>query len=241
MDYSSLQAEELARLCVETGTREAWEEFVQRFNPLIARVVLRTARRWTDPSRQTLDDLVQDTYLKLCDDKCRLLRSFEARQPGAMYGYLKTVAANVVHDHFKSAHAVKRGSGIAPATSQSGENVIEQVAETEPATAGMDRGVLMHQIDQHLERIVPAEDLPRSRLIFWLYFRSGLSASAIASSAGVSLSTKGVESAILRMTRDLRTVLSKPIRTQAQQTQTAGDSKRGLPTGPRFNSKEDPL
>jgi RNA polymerase sigma-70 factor (ECF subfamily) len=241
MDYSSLPAEELTHLCAEGGTREAWEEFVQRFNPLIARVVLRTARRWTEPSRQLLDDLVQDTYLKLCADKCRLLRSFEARQPDAIYGYLKTVAASVVHDHFKSARAVKRGSGVVAATSQSGENIIEQVAETEPATAEMDRAVLMQQIDQHLGRIIPAEDLPRSRLIFWLYFRSGLSASAIAASSGVSLSTKGVESAILRMTRGLRILLSEPGRAHQQQTKTAALSKRDLPIDIRSNFKENPL
>jgi RNA polymerase sigma-70 factor (ECF subfamily) len=241
MDYSSLPVEELTHLCAEGGPREAWEEFVRRFNPLIARVVLRTARRWTEPSRQLLDDLVQDTYLKLCADECRLLRSFEARQPDAIYGYLKTVAASLVHDHFKTSRAVKRGSGVVAATSQSGENIIEQVAETEPAAAQMDRAVLMQQIDQHLGRIVPAEDLPRSRLIFWLYFRSGLSASAIAASSGVSLSTKGVESAILRMTRGLRTLLSEPVRAHQQQTKTAAVNKRDLPADIRSNIKENPL
>jgi RNA polymerase sigma-70 factor (ECF subfamily) len=211
MNFSSLSAEELTRICAEGGAREAWEEFVQRFNPVIAGVVVRTARRWVQPSRQLLDDLVQDTYLKLCADNCRLLRTFEARQPDAIYGYLKTVAANVVHDHFKAAHAVKRGSGNAVLQDGPEENVMEQIPDQkEPASVGMDREVLIQQIDQHLGHIVEAEELTRSRLIFWLYYRSGLTASAIARVPGVSLSTKGVESALLRMTRSLRTALAAP-------------------------------
>ncbi len=211
MNFSSLPAEELARICAEGGAREAWEEFVQRFNPLIARVVIRTARRWVQPSRQLLDDLVQDTYLKLCADNCRLLRTFEARQPDAIYGYLKTVAANVVHDHFKAAHAVKRGSGTAAVQDRPEENVMEEIPDQkEPASVAMDREVLIRQIDQHLGHIVEPEELARSRLIFWLYYRSGLAASAIAKVPGVNLSTKGVESSLLRLTRSLRTALVSP-------------------------------
>jgi RNA polymerase sigma-70 factor (ECF subfamily) len=241
MDYASLSAERLAQLCAEGGPREPWEEFVRRFNPLIARVALRTARRWTDPSRQMLEDLVQETYLKLCEDNCRLLRHFEVRQPDAIYGYLKIVTANIVHDHFKGANAIKRGSGIAAESSRSGEDLMEHIPEKDPAAAGMDRTVLMQQIDQHLAGIVPAEELPRSRLIFWLYFRSGLSASAIAACSGVSLSTKGVESAILRMTRGLRFALAEPVKVPAVQTGIADRNKREIPIDRRSNIKENPL
>ena len=58
-----------------------------------------------------LDELVQETYLKLCADQCRLLRGFQSRHPGSIFGYLKVVTANVVHDYFKSAHSSKRGAG----------------------------------------------------------------------------------------------------------------------------------
>jgi len=111
MDYSSLQPEALIRICAQTGQAPAWEEFIRRFSPLISRVVVKTAYRWGKFSPSVLDDLVQETYLKLCTDNCRLLRTFDFRQPEAIYGYLKVVTANVVHDHFKSARAAKRGSG----------------------------------------------------------------------------------------------------------------------------------
>ena len=85
---------------------------------MIAAAVLRTARRWGEPSPCQLDDLIQETYLKLCEDDSRLLRSFQPRREDSIYGFLKMVAANVVHDHFKSAMAAKRGAGQTEAISE---------------------------------------------------------------------------------------------------------------------------
>jgi hypothetical protein len=57
MNYSALALEDLLRTCVEGGQALAWEEFIRRFNPLVSRVALRTARRWGDCSRPLLEDL----------------------------------------------------------------------------------------------------------------------------------------------------------------------------------------
>src|ERR1700678_966659 len=111
MSYSSMSIEELIRQCSHSHTPQAWEEFVRRFHRLIATVILRTASRLGDSSKQTVDDLIQETYLKLCADDFRILRSFEQQHPDAFTGYIKVVTANVVRDHFKSAHTKKRGAG----------------------------------------------------------------------------------------------------------------------------------
>jgi RNA polymerase sigma factor (sigma-70 family) len=218
MDYTSLQPEELIRICVKTGESSAWEEFIRRFNPLIVRVVVRTARRWGEFSSFVLNDLVQETYVKLCAKDCRLLRTFETRQPEAIYGYLKVVTANVVHDHFKVARAAKRGFGEA---TEDIEVVRIKTASASQSSlsnqASMERTILLQEIDQHLARSISAEELPRSRLIFWLYYRSGLSASAIASLPNIGLTTKGVESALLRLTRLVRTALTEPTNAPKQQ------------------------
>jgi RNA polymerase sigma-70 factor (ECF subfamily) len=75
------------------------------FHWLIATVALRVARRWGESPPQLIDDLVQETYLKPCDDNFRMLRKFKSDQPDAFYGNLKT--ANLVHDRFKAAHSSK--------------------------------------------------------------------------------------------------------------------------------------
>jgi RNA polymerase sigma-70 factor (ECF subfamily) len=79
---------------------------------VIASTIMRTARQWGDLPRVQIDDLVQDTYLKLCENNYRLLAGFRPQHKDSIYGFLKVVATNVVHDHFKSAQAAKRGAGL---------------------------------------------------------------------------------------------------------------------------------
>jgi RNA polymerase sigma-70 factor (ECF subfamily) len=109
--YSSVSAEELIRACAESDDGAAWEEFVARFHRPVSLSIVRAAYQWGAIPRQAVDDLVQETYLKLCADKCRLLRNFAAQHPEAIAGYIKTIAVNVAHDHFKSLHSQKRGCG----------------------------------------------------------------------------------------------------------------------------------
>jgi RNA polymerase sigma-70 factor (ECF subfamily) len=77
--YSDSSSTELVRACAGSKNEEAWAEFIRRFQVVIAAAVLRTARHWGEPLRPQLDDLIQDTYLKLCENDCRLLRSFQPR------------------------------------------------------------------------------------------------------------------------------------------------------------------
>ncbi len=85
VDYASLSPEELVLACRQTDDAAAWREFVGRFHRLIATVALRVARRWGESSPQLIDDLVQETYLKLCDDNFRMLRKFKSHHPDAFY------------------------------------------------------------------------------------------------------------------------------------------------------------
>jgi DNA-directed RNA polymerase specialized sigma24 family protein len=200
--YTSFSPNDLVRACAGSKDPAAWAEFIRRFHPVIARVVLRTARRWGEPSRQVLDDLTQETYLKLCEDDSRLLRSFQPRFPDAIFGFLKVVTANVVHDHFKSALAEKRGAGQTDVLREGA-----QPASASPAVGNfdaMEHRIFLQQVDEVLTRSAAGEEQARNRAIFWLYYRYGLSASAIASLPSIGLTTKGVESTILRMTRMIR-------------------------------------
>jgi RNA polymerase sigma-70 factor, ECF subfamily len=200
-----MSPEELVRACLRSRDPEVWREFMDRFHRLITTTVLRTARHWGEVSPDIADELVQETYLKLCADQCRLLRGFQTRHPGSIFGYLKVVTANVVHDYFKSAHCGKRGAG------QPSEALDPECA-TNPRQLGnvadIERAVLLQQIDCLLARGGPSQE--RDRAIFWLYYGQGLSARAIAAVPSIGLSTKGVESALLRLTRQLRVQLNKP-------------------------------
>lgn len=200
--YSSTSAEELVRACAESNDGAAWAEFVGRFRKPISLSICRTADQWSQPPQEVVDDLLQETYLKLCADKCRLLLEFAVRHPEAVAGYIKTIAVNVARDHFKARHSQKRGRG----------EVGQFPEDAEPAAAidssegqeAIEREVLFKQINECLEVCSVGPDQQRDCLIFWLYYQQGMSAKAIAALPTVGLSAKGVESAICRLTRMVR-------------------------------------
>ncbi len=193
---------ELIRACAESNDCAAWDEFVSRFHRAISLSILRTAYQWGEAPRQLVDDLVQETYLKLCADQCRQLLNFALQHPEAVTGYIKTIAANVARDHFKSVHCQKRGSGRAT------ESLTDVDAPAEGGSAGgavaMEREVLFQQIDRCLNACTVGPGQERDRLIFWFYYRQGMSAKAIAALPNIGLTAKGVESALLRLTSLVR-------------------------------------
>ena len=203
MDHSTISAEELVLTCFRSGNELAWTEFVRRFQPLIARVVLRVARQWGEASPQLIDDLIQETYLKLCADRLQLLQTFRSTHEDAIYGYIKVFTANLVHDHFKGMRSKKRGRRTAT-VSIDGEDLGPLPQVSTSATALLERGILIREIDACLREVASGPDSIRDRKIFWLYYRTGLTASAIAAFPTIGLSTKGVESTLLRLTRQIR-------------------------------------
>jgi RNA polymerase sigma-70 factor, ECF subfamily len=194
--------EDLLGRCSISGDIAAWEEFVRRFHRLIAKVVLRIAARLGDSSRDTVDDLIQETYLKLCSDDYRILSEFEHRHPDAFIGYLKVLAANVARDHFKSAHSKKRRANQVESISEDLNPSAMEDSEGSPDS--IERGILIQEVQVCLDLCISGQERDRNTKIFWLYYRVGLSAAAIAALPGIGLTTKGVESLILRITRELR-------------------------------------
>ena len=209
MDYASLSSEDLIVACAKGSDSAAWREFVRRFQPLIARVVLRVACQWGEPGSQVVDDLVQETYLKLCADGLRVLQSFKSAHKDAIYGYIKVLTANLTHDYFKVANSQKRGRGMVSVSLD--EQKPGQAIELMPSSQEtFERQVLVGQIDLCLRRITSGPVAERDRRIFWLYYRVGLTASAIADFPNIGLSIKGVESTVLRLTRQVRHRLVAP-------------------------------
>lgn len=197
-----MSGEELVRACAEGNGGAAWDEFVSRFHRPISLSIIRTAYQWGEIPQQVVDDLVQDTYLKLCTNKCRHLLEFAAQHPDAILGYVKTIAVNVAHDHFKSLHSRKRGSGE---VGQIAEDADPKAASTQVGgEEAMQREVLFKQIDECIESCLEGPDRDRDRTIFWLYYQQGMTAKDIAALPTIDLSAKGVESVIVRIIRILR-------------------------------------
>jgi RNA polymerase sigma-70 factor (ECF subfamily) len=200
--YADLSSSELVRACAGSKDEEAWNEFIHRFRAVIAAAVLRTARHWGEPTGFQLDDLIQDTYLKLCDNDSRLLRSFRPRCEDSIYGFLKKVASNVVHDQFKSAMAAKRGAAQT-------EAIVEHI-QIDPRTAdegsfdAVSERLEIEEVDKILIQVTAGKDQERKRTIFWLRHRQGLTAREIAAIPSLGLTTEGVESMLMRLADMIR-------------------------------------
>jgi len=185
----------------------AWAEFLRRFQPLIASVIARTVRRWSFPQPGLLDDLVQETYLRLCAGNFKALREFDFVHDRALLGFLKVVASNVVQDHFRNRYCQKRGSGK---VEEDLEALTLRIPSHEDSAEKLHRAVLIDNIRRCLQRQRVDHYYSRDYSIFWLYFEKGFTAKAISRLPGLGLTEKGVESVLLRMTRVLRSKLGQP-------------------------------
>jgi RNA polymerase sigma-70 factor, ECF subfamily len=200
--YSSLPLKDIVCLCAGPADDDAWEEFVSRVGKPIGLTIMRTASLWGEASRSLVEDLVQGTYLKLWEDGCRLLKEFAVRNPEAILGYLKKIAVNATHDYFKHRHSQSSG-GDQPHVSTSD---IDPEAGNN-AQGSQDRialGVFLNEIDELLKNALSGPDQERDRMIFWLYFRQGMSNREIASLPSIGLGTKGVGSVVERLKHCIR-------------------------------------
>src|SRR5207253_5541782 len=76
LDCPNLSLHHLLSLSLRSRDELLWTEFIQRSQPVIAGVVIKTLRRWARPTPSLVDDLVQETYLKLFANNARALRRF---------------------------------------------------------------------------------------------------------------------------------------------------------------------
>lgn len=196
-NHLALPIDVLLQQCAESTADSAWLEFVQRFDPLITCIVRRTCREWPGTSPDVVDDLIQETYLKLCANNFSLLVNFQSRHANAFPGCIKTIATNVVYDYFRSAHAFKRDI----AKNVDLDHAINHLHEGDGEEKWLDNKILMDQIDVLLQQRDAGSAKENDRQIFWLYYRDGLTAKAIAMSFGKGMTTKSVEGIIARLTK----------------------------------------
>ena len=224
--YSSLSLKDVVCLCADSCNEAAWEEFVFRVGKPIGLTIMRAASQLGEPSRALVEDLIQTTYLKLWEGGRRLLRDFALQQPEAILGYLKKVATNAAHDHFRHFKSQSSG-GNEPHVSTSDFDPEAGAA----ADGGEDKiafGIWLDEIDEHLTRCSAGPDQERDRTIFWLYFRQGMSTKEIASLPAIGLGAKGVGSVIERLKNGIR-----------EQILNADPDSRADEAGEKANSLEN--
>jgi RNA polymerase sigma-70 factor (ECF subfamily) len=207
MDPRKLSLQELLSYCLETQDPDGWTELVRRTQPLIAGVATKCVFRRGSRKPAPIDDLVQETYKKLCANNFKALRDFDFQHDNAFFGFLKVVTANVVEDHFRKKMSQKEGGGQ---EEEDIEEVRVPVFVRPNSLQPAEIAILMGQIERCLAKLASEPNFARDHDIFWLYYRQGLTAKAISQLPGIRLGTKGVESTLLRLTRYVKACLTAP-------------------------------
>jgi len=91
---TELSHAELVRLCAERPSDEAWQEFIRRYQPVIAGTIHRYLSARGPQAMAHAEDLVQRVYQELCSNRCKRLREFTPTHPDSIFGLLKTIAAH---------------------------------------------------------------------------------------------------------------------------------------------------
>jgi RNA polymerase sigma-70 factor (ECF subfamily) len=194
MAQEEISIRDLLNLCLSSDGQEHWREFTRRTQPLIASVIINTIRRWKEPSPSLVDDLIQDTYVKLFASDRKALRSIKNEYENTIFGYLKVVASNVVRDHFRQPI-----------------NKVEEIELSDPVLPpgqdGHERLEFAHRkekVQAVLETLSSSETYKRDLAIFWFFYEHGYTAKEISMLPNIGLTVKGVEAVLFRLIRCLR-------------------------------------
>jgi RNA polymerase sigma-70 factor, ECF subfamily len=157
-------------------------------------VIINTARRWKQPAPSLVDDLIQDTYVKLFMNDRKALRSIKNEYENTIFGYLKVVASNVVRDHFRQ--PVNKTDEI-----ELSDAVLPPGLDDRKR---LDFILQKEEVESILEALSSSETHQRDMAIFWLAHQQRYTAKEISLLPAVGLTVKGVEAVLLRLNRYVR-------------------------------------
>lgn len=190
MDFKGLSIRQLLDYCLATDNEAAWNEVFERIIPTAFGVVHKKVNRWGKRDPALIQDLFQETMLKLADKDKAALRAFEWFHEDSIYAYVKVVASRVVADHFRKGDR---------------EVFLEDIPNTFSSTAFSEQEILQNlqwdEIEQCLRSI---EAVPEEKAIFRLYYRAGFTAKEIGALPCINLSEKEVETVLARLKRQVR-------------------------------------
>ncbi len=188
MDCTSLTIRELLNLCLDSDDPDAWCEFLQRVQKPVAATIIRTlGSKLAEPSR--VDDLVQNTWVKLFENDRRALRGIESTHENAIFAFAKKTAYRVTLDYLRDVNRVRLLS-------------IDDDGFIEPPNSGWMRvlGDLRREdVDRCLKTLSGERHFERDYAIFWLHYEQGYTLKEVARFKWIGLSEKGVEGVVYRL------------------------------------------
>ena len=142
----------LLQTCLEFGSAGDWECFIKAVHPLIASTIYRRICSTQFYTPALVDDLIQDTFVKLCNDSFAALRRFRSDSPAALAVYIKVTSFRVAEDFVDRERARGNRDGYRDVGL---DDVAETLAAADSVTKKTERALLLEQVDKCLRESAP--------------------------------------------------------------------------------------
>ncbi len=169
------------------GSINSCNQFFAAITPTFRRIAGRIASQYGDTA--DVEDVVQEICLKITVTKQSLIHSLPDTDAAAR-SYFGVLAANAARDWYR-----REKSRRSCVTLDGGLDQIRKVC-------GVDQTLDSDYLISQIEAALPEDR--KQKAIFRLYYRQGFSAREIAAIPVVGLTTKGVESLILRLSKSIK-------------------------------------
>jgi RNA polymerase sigma factor (sigma-70 family) len=193
-DQHDLPIQLLMDLCLRSDANEAaWNEFVKRIQSVIRGVIFNTLRRWSFPTQDAVDEVVQRTFLKLLANDCKALRMFDHRYENSFLSFLRVVAS-------REAESYRREIARHPV------DPFPESFDFPDSRVDPDRKALIEEIYAYLK----TECTELECKVFHMHYKLGMAAREISEKASLNLREKEVEYILWRQMQLLRNRFGVP-------------------------------
>lgn len=205
--------------CAQSANNQiAWREFIRRFDRHIKLTVIRaykyvaiSAKTKQNISKEEVRDLVQDVYIRLVRNNCKLLKNFRPSNNGSIYAYLTLTSASVVKDYFKKTGRLKRRGSLlsiceeldSPQASCIMNNRLASFTFTNPEEQIIAKD-LLGKLEEHYSSVNSKGNNRIKEMIFKLYFLKGMSIKDISRINGLNVSLNNINTIIWRMRKEIK-------------------------------------
>jgi len=188
----------LVERCTRDPASSAWSTLVERYDGHLRRGVHRAFRRvGQSPTPDRVDDLVQEAYCRLLEDRGRRLRTFRGTVPAELGAWLRRIAERTAIDHLRAAAADKRGRDLLVPASVLAESSPDP--RSSPAQRVEQREQLRHFV-RRCRALAPGEKDAR---ILALVLLGGWTSRDVARATGGAYSPSRVDTLVHRLRRRL--------------------------------------
>jgi len=203
---------ELFRLCANDPDNDGyWQEFVRRFNPLLARSIAVAWRRngqgdW--PPADVAADLLQDSYTAIVKNDFRLLHNFRGATNAEAEAYLAQTAINQTITYLRNRKALRRA-----ADEVSLQELLDEQGDATLADAAAHSvpNLTVRELIQALEHCFDGPNSKRDILIFLLYAHDGYTVAEIARMEICDLKETSIANLLGQMKMRLRKYFSAKV------------------------------